>query len=59
MVAVVDYDKCKGSSECADVCPTTAITIVDGQAKVDESICEDCGECAYVCPEKAITMAKE
>lgn len=56
MVAVVDFDKCKGHEDCVDVCPDMAITMEDGKAIIDPDLCEDCGECVYVCPEKAIAI---
>jgi iron only hydrogenase large subunit-like protein len=36
-------------------CPTQAIRIVDGKAKITEEKCIDCGECIKVCPFHAKT----
>jgi coenzyme F420 hydrogenase subunit beta len=52
----VDYDKCTGCGECAEVCPPQAISVDSGIAKIDKNLCEECGECVKACTEKAITI---
>ena len=57
MTAIIDLDKCQGSGECIDVCPSEAITInEDKKAVVDADLCADCGVCEDACPNEAITI---
>ncbi|MFQ6083235.1 MAG: [Fe-Fe] hydrogenase large subunit C-terminal domain-containing protein [Candidatus Aminicenantia bacterium] len=49
-----DEKKCEGRMQCMRVCPTQAIRIRDGKARMIEERCIDCGECITVCPNKAI-----
>ncbi len=50
----VDATRCTGCGACVEVCPTEAIALVEGKARVDEEICIGCGACADECPEDAI-----
>lgn len=54
----LDKEKCKGCTACLKRCPTEAIRIRDGKAKIIKERCIDCGECIKVCPyhaKKAVT----
>ena len=54
----LDKDKCKGCTNCIKLCPTQAIRVRNGKAKIIKERCIDCGECIRVCPyhaKKAIT----
>ena len=49
----LDRDKCKGCINCIKRCPTEAIRVRDGKAKIIKERCIDCGECIRVCPHHA------
>lgn len=54
----LERDLCKGCTNCLKQCPTQAIRIQKGKAKILKERCIDCGECIRVCPyhaKKAIT----
>lgn len=46
----LDKDKCKGCTNCIKRCPTEAIRVRDGKARIIAERCIDCGECILVCP---------
>ena len=54
MVVKINEELCTGCGNCADVCPSEAIT-VDEKAKVNADECVDCGSCVDECPAEAIT----
>lgn len=47
---------CLGLGTCVSVCKFSALSIVDGIAKVDQSKCTSCGMCVSVCPKKLIEL---
>jgi Na+-translocating ferredoxin:NAD+ oxidoreductase RNF subunit RnfB len=47
---------CLGYGSCARVCPTNAIAIVDGLAKVQTELCIACGKCVAACPRRIIKL---
>ena len=49
----LDTDKCKGCINCIKRCPTEAIRVRDGKARIVTERCIDCGECIRVCPHHA------
>ncbi|HAG09399.1 MAG TPA: ferredoxin [Desulfotomaculum sp.] len=49
----LDYEKCKGCTNCIKSCPTEAIRVHGGKAKIIGERCIDCGECIRVCPYNA------
>lgn len=49
---------CLGQGDCAKVCPSDAIVIKDGLARIDKSECIGCGMCAKVCPNDVIEIRK-
>jgi electron transfer flavoprotein alpha subunit len=54
-VAAHITDKCIGCAVCVDVCPYSAIELIEGQAIVNGH-CTLCGSCAEVCPTGAIAI---
>ena len=49
----IDEAKCVGCIHCMRVCPTEAIRIKDGKARIIQERCIDCGQCMRACPAKA------
>ena len=50
-----DEEKCIGCITCVRACPTKAIRVIDGKARVNYDRCIDCGECFRLCPHDAIS----
>lgn len=45
---------CLGCGDCAAVCPTGAICLEEGIARINSELCIGCGACARACPKKII-----
>jgi ferredoxin len=56
MPAKVDPGKCTGCEACVESCPSEAIKMADGKAKIIVENCVDCGVCVDECPVQAISM---
>lgn len=50
---VLDDDRCVGCTSCLKVCPTEAIRLREGKARIIGEKCIDCGECIRICPNHA------
>ena len=50
---------CLGCGDCAAVCPTEAISVVDGVARIRVDKCIGCGKCVKACPKKIISLLPE
>jgi len=47
----LDRSQCpSGCQVCADICPSHALVMADGQLTLDERFCLYCGACTRVCP---------
>lgn len=49
----LNRDLCVGCTNCIKKCPTEAIRVRDGKARIADGRCIDCGECIRVCPHHA------
>jgi Ni,Fe-hydrogenase III small subunit/Pyruvate/2-oxoacid:ferredoxin oxidoreductase delta subunit len=57
---VVDSSKCPvGCRDCAEACPTDAITIDPKGLRLDLGRCLFCTDCVEVCPEQAICYTQD
>ncbi len=45
----LDKNRCKGCTNCLKHCPTEAIRVRDGRARIIDERCIDCGECIRIC----------
>ena len=43
----LDEELCKGCINCIKRCPTQAIRVQDGKARINKKFCIDCGECMF------------
>ena len=55
----VDEARCTGCGLCTDVCPTGAISVVDGVARVEQNLCRECEACLSACPNGALLALQE
>lgn len=49
----LDESKCVGCTNCIKRCPTEAIRVRAGKARIKSERCVDCGECIRMCPQRA------
>jgi len=50
---------CYGCTHCIKVCPTEALRVKGGKAKLIANKCIDCGNCMNVCPVNAIIVEQD
>jgi len=50
----IDAQRCAGRLACMRACPTQAIRVKSGKARLRPELCIDCGLCLRVCPSGAI-----
>ncbi len=53
---LIILDWCTGCEACIPVCPTQALYMKDGMARVIHERCDWCGKCGPVCPDEAIFL---
>ncbi len=56
---ILEYKRCRGCTTCIKNCPTEAIRVRSGKAKILNERCIDCGKCIQVCPHKAIRSVSD
>lgn len=56
MIPVIDKEKCNGCGSCVEVCPASAISLVEEKACINNDLCEECGVCVDECPDEAISL---
>ncbi|MCF8120451.1 MAG: 4Fe-4S binding protein, partial [Deltaproteobacteria bacterium] len=52
----IDADQCNGCIVCMKACPTKAIRVREGLARI-EGVCINCCECMRTCPRNAISVS--
>jgi iron only hydrogenase large subunit-like protein len=55
----VNEADCIGCTHCMTVCPTRAIRVRNGKARIIANRCVDCGECYKACPVSAIEVEQD
>jgi len=60
-VSHVDEIFCRGCGKCVEVCPYSAVSLVEREggktvAYVQEALCKGCGSCAVACPTGAASI---
>ena len=60
IVSYVDNDTCNWCTACSDVCPFSAVSMIDHNGKavaqINKSTCKGCGMCLPVCPSDSIEL---
>jgi len=55
----IQSEVCIGCAHCMRVCPTEALRVKGGKARLQSNRCIDCGECYRVCPTGAIMVEQD
>lgn len=55
----IQEDVCIGCTHCIKACPTEALRVKEGKARLIEERCVDCGECMRACPVNAIIIEED
>jgi len=59
LVPVLDAAKCISCNRCVKVCPTGAITMIDGKPVIDPEKCIRCWNCIKYCPVDALSLPED
>jgi NAD-dependent dihydropyrimidine dehydrogenase PreA subunit len=55
---IIKNERCTGCGACLDICPNSALYLLEGKAVVDEALCCECEACVSACPEQAILITE-
>jgi ferredoxin len=55
MAINIDKGKCTGVGKCVEICPVSALKVVNGKVEVSDE-CIECGACVSECPTEALSM---
>ncbi len=55
----LDVTRCTGCGACVEICPTSALTLVEGKAHLDDALCKGCEACIQACPAGALQAVLE
>ena len=58
-MAVINLEKCVTCGGCIDLCPVTAIRMIDDAVAIDSEKCTDCKMCVQVCPLNAPFLSEK
>lgn len=50
---------CKNCMKCIRVCPTGALTLINGEIKIDSKKCIDCDMCIEICDSRGLKITNE
>ena len=56
---VVDAERCNGAGDCARICPTRAIAVVEGAPVIAEAACIRCHLCVERCEQVALRVVSD
>ena len=51
------YTSCKQCGTCVDTCPEKAVSLTDGEIRIDRMVCNRCGKCVDTCVPEALGMS--
>ncbi len=58
-MAVINRDVCVACGGCIELCPVSAIRMINDKVNINEEKCVDCGICVKVCPLNAPYVPEE
>jgi nitroreductase/NAD-dependent dihydropyrimidine dehydrogenase PreA subunit len=56
ITTIIDKEKCTGCGLCIEICPSQAISLANGKAKITGDCSFSCDHCAAICPAEAILV---